>query len=168
MRVAAVFLAACSGGGDDGTTSPTTTPPTSTADTGPVGEGTLAITFAIDPDYVPYMDEEPVGPFWGDVYLSDDVSSIGPDPGATALAAIAVALVDLPRDGTATAVLATTVPLPAVEVAILGFQDSDDNADPGAPDPDDADPVTLPHQNRFQVVADAETTVQVYFGLLNP
>ncbi len=133
---------------------------------GEVGEGVLALTFAIDPDYQKAMDEEAVGRFWGSFWDADEVSSFGPEEGAVDLGGIYVEEVDL-RAGPSAA-LFLSEPLPAIDVVVLGFLDSDANADPKAPDPDDADPVTVPGDNRFTVVKDAETTVEVYFGLLNP
>jgi hypothetical protein len=65
-------------------------------------------------------------------------------------------------------VLFTTGALPVGEVTILGFIDSDGNADPDAPSPDAKDPVTLPSDNEFDVIGGQETTVEVYFGLINP
>jgi len=141
-----------------------------TGDTGPLGEGTLALTFSMDPDYIDVMPEgeEPVGPFWGQFWYSDEVTSAGPEDGAEALGDIYVETVDLRPSGDPTGVLFTSDALPATEICVLGFLDSDGNADTDSPDPDDKDPVTLPGDNRFDVVADSETTVSVYFGLLNP
>lgn len=160
-----ILALACTDKGGDDTGTPAETG--ETGETGEPGEGTLAITFAMDADYIAIMDEEPVGRFWGVVWRSEDVTSIGPGEDAVGLADVYVEEVDLRPDGATTAVLAITGPIPAIEVCILGFMDSDANATED-PDPDEGDPVTLPGDNRFDVVADAETTVEVYFGLLNP
>lgn len=164
-----LFLALGCSGKDTGETGDTGET-AETGDTGPVGEGTLALTFSMDPDYIDAMPEgeEPVGPFWGEFWRSDEVTSVGPDADAESLGDITVETVDLRPSGDPTTVLFTSDTLPAIEVCILGFLDSDGNADPDSPDPDDKDPVTLPSDNRFDVVADSETTVSVYFGLLNP
>jgi hypothetical protein len=125
----------------------------------------LRLSFEIDPDYRDVMDEPAVGNFWGDVYNADEVSSVGPDDGAVALAALYVANLDLTGD--ATDVLLETEEITAVSVVILGFLDSDANANPDSPGPDQRDPVTLPGQNRTDLVA-GSTDVTVFFGLLNP
>ena len=52
-------------------------------------------------------------------------------------------------------------------MVILGFLDSDANANPDSPGPDQRDPVTLPGKNRTDLVA-GSTDVTVFFGLLNP
>jgi len=130
------------------------------------GDGTLALTFGIDSDYLAAMEEPAVGTFYGSFWLGSEVTSLGPDDGAMDLGGIEVAL-DL-TDGGPTAVLFTSGPLPAEEIVVLGFLDSDANTDPGAPGPDAKDPVTLPNDNDFDVVAGQETTVEVFFGLLNP
>ena len=138
------------------------------ADTGPAAtEGTLALTFRIDTDYQALMDEEAVGTFYGAYWLGEEVTSLGPDEGAESLGSIEVA-VDLRDGGGPTAVLVTSPPLPVTEIVILGFLDSDGNADPGDPSPDNKDPVTLPSQNDFDVVGGQETTAEVFFGFLNP
>ena len=132
------------------------------------GPGTLAVSFAIDLDYRDVMDEPAVGPFWGTIYLADDVSGVGPVDGAQEFGSVYVESVDLSGDAGASATLFTSDPIDATEVVILGFLDSDGNADTAAPDPDDRDPVTLPADNKFTVVPDATTDVQVWLGFLNP
>lgn len=146
--------AADSGGGDgtDGADAPVT--------------GRLALTFAIDPDYRDRMDEEAIGPFWGSFYDTDDVSGVGPEDGAEALGSIYVETVDVRGD--ATAALFTSADLTGVKVTVLGFLDSDGNADIDNPDPDEKDPVTLPGENRFTLVDGETAEVQVFFGLLRP
>ena len=136
--------------------------------TGDPTEGTLAITFAMDADFIDIMDEAPVGPFWGTIYAADQVTGIGPDDDAVEYGSIYVETVDLSPDGATTAVLFTTDALPVMEVVILGFVDSDGNADPDSPGPDTRDPVTLPADNDFDVIGGLETTIEVYFGLINP
>lgn len=145
-----------------------TTP--SDTDTGtPPGDGTaLAVRFSIEADLAARMTEEPSGPFWGEVYRAEDVSLFGPDNGAVALGAIEISDLILAPDGSSTAVLFRLEPVPPIEIAILGFVDTDDNADPSAPDPDADDPVTLPTRNQFTLQLGVETEVTVVFGLLNP
>lgn len=138
---------------------------TDDTDTGST-EGTLALTFALDPDYMALMDEDPVGNFYGALWRDEDVTGAGPDEGAEDLGSIEVDNMNLLPDGGPTGVLFTTGPLSGT-IVVLGFLDSDAN---NAADlsPDDGDPVTLPGDNEFEVVPGAETTVQVYFGLLKP
>ncbi len=125
----------------------------------------LRLSFDIDADYRDVMDEPAQGNFWGDVYHADEVSSVGPDEGAVALASLYVADIDLTGD--ATGILLETEAITAVSVIILGFLDSDGNANPDGPGPDQRDPVTLPGQNRTDLMA-GSTDVTVFFGLLNP
>jgi hypothetical protein len=139
---------------------------TDSGDTASATEGTLALTFRIDSDYQAQMDEAATGTFYGAYWLADEVTSLGPEEGAVSLGSIEVDL-DLTVDNPG-AVLLTSPALPAVEVVILGFLDSDANADPSDPSPDTKDPVTLPTQNDFDVVGGEETTVEVFFGFLNP
>ena len=161
MRVFPLFLLlACGGDTADDSTTSGTTPSTS-------GFGTLALTFRIDSGQISNMDEPPIGTFYGSFWRGSEVTSLGPEDGAVDLGGIEVADIDL-TSGEATAVLFTSGPLPAEEIIVLGFLDSDANAIAGSPDPDDKDPVTLPNDNDFDVVGDTETTVEVYFGLLNP
>lgn len=155
-----VLLAGCGGepaGGDSGTASPVTS-----------GTGVLELTFRMNDDYFPQMDAPAVGVFYGAFWRGSEVTSLGPDDGAEDLGSIEVAVVDLQVAGGPTGVLFTSPPLPVEEVVVLGFLDVDGNADTANPDPDDKDPVTLPNDNDFDVVGDASTVVEVYFGLLNP
>ena len=128
--------------------------------------GTLAVSFRIDSDYQALMDEPAVGTFYGAWWRSEDVSGIGPAEGASSLGDIRVDGVDLQAGPTG--VLLVTGPLPIQDVVALGFLDSDGNADPNSPDPDEGDPVTLPGQNVFTVVGGEESAAEVFFGLLNP
>lgn len=137
-----------------------------TADVDQPVTGRLALTFAIDPDYRDLMQEEAIGPFWGSFYDADDVTGAGPNDGAEAIGSITVEEVDV--RGEATAVLFTSDDLTAVKVTVLGFLDSDGNADPDSPDPDEKDPVTLPAENEFRLVEGETTEVEVFFGLLRP
>ena len=162
MRPLLALLIACSGSPDKDSATPTgTTPPTS-------GEGTLALTFRMDADQMTNMQEPAIGTFYGSFWRGSEVSSLGPDDGAEDLGGIEVTGIDLTVGGGPTGVLFVSGPLPAEEVVVLGFLDTDGNADPNDLGPDSKDPVTLPNDNDFDVVGDAETTVEVYFGLLNP
>ncbi len=131
-------------------------------------QGTLLFRFAMDVDYMAEMQEAAEGSFHASIYLGDEVSSIGPEEGAESLANIFVEEVVLPTDGSATDVLLTVPNLPADEVVVLGFLDSDDNADSDDPRPDSKDPVTLPSDNDFDVVGGEETEATIFFGFLSP
>lgn len=135
-------------------------------DTGPFPDGVLALRFDMDHDYRDAMDEPAVGPFVGSFWRADEVDALGPIEGAVDLGGIAVGEVDLTGD--ATGVLFTSADLPPIEVVVLGFMDSDGNADPDSPDPEAKDPVTLPHENGFDVVSGETTEVTVYFGFIHP
>ena len=129
-------------------------------------EGTLAVSFNINEIRAGQMDEPAVGPFWGTIYDTDDVLGTGPKDDAREYGSIYVEVVDL-TDGTFTSpVLHTTALLPTTWVTIFGFMDSDGNSVEDDRSPDDADPVTLPNQNEFLVVAGEETAAEVHFGLL--
>ncbi len=160
MRTVLFFsLAACT---PDPTSEASPTADTAAAPT----EGTLALTFRIDTDYQAAMDEPAIGTFYGSFWHGSEVTSLGPDDDAVDLGGIEVAL-DLTAENP-TGIVFTSGALPAEEIVVLGFLDSDANADPAAPGPDDADPVTLPNDNDFDVIGGTESTVEVFFGFLNP
>ena len=132
------------------------------------GMGSLSFQFAMDTDYMAAMDEPAVGHFYGSIYLGEEVSGIGPDEGAEALDSLFIENIILPTDGSSTEVLITISHLPVTEVVVLGFLDSDGNADLENPSPDAKDPVTLPADNDFDVIEDQDTPAQIYFAFLNP
>ncbi len=143
-------------------TTPEESTPTDTAPT----TGTVALHFQLDSVLLSYVDQPPVGAFWGSIYLSEDVTGLGPSEDARPLEDVFVVAVDL-SDLTLPA-LYTTAALPVGRLTVLGFVDTDGNAVTDSPDPDDGDPVTLPGENGFDVSADTTTDVTVFFGLLNP
>lgn len=133
--------------------------------------GTLAVRFRIDDDWgdaVLADGESLVGNYWGDFYRSDDVTGIGPNEGAVALASIQATDVDLTDYTNGTEVLITLEDVPAGWVTALGFFDSDGNADVNSPNPDSGDPVTLPNENEFEVIGGETTEATIYFGFRNP
>jgi hypothetical protein len=157
-----LLVLACSGSDPAGDTG-------ASADGGAAsGPGVLALSFGIDLDYRDVMDEPAVGSFWGTIYLADDVSGIGPVDGAQDFGGVYVETVDLSGETGATETLFTSADIDAAEVVVLGFLDSDGNADSADPGPDESDPVTLPADNKFDVVPGATTDVQVWLGFLNP
>lgn len=155
-----MFLFLACTGGDPADTAPVDT------DTTPTGPGTLALTFRMDDDYIPVMAESgetPVGTFDGSIFAEADANELGPVEGAVALIDFTVEL-DLLPDGGPTAALYTTTELDPQVVWILGCLNSDASAECG----DEGDPITRPTENKFQVVAEAETTVEVFMGMLRP
>ncbi len=162
FAMAAALLAGCppvgddddSAAGDDDDAAPTT--------------GTLAVSFRIDEDWAAEMDEPAIGGFWGSIYLSEQVSGIGPDDDAEVLGDIHVETVDMTGDDFTTGVLHVTDELPAGWVVILGFVDSDGNSTEDDRGPEDGDPVTLPNDNQFEVIAGEESPAEVFFNFLNP
>ena len=84
-----------------------------------------------------------VGPIWGSVFRTEDVTIAGPKVGAVAVADFHFEQVDL-RDGTSPRSYRLDTPLPAGEYQILGFMDIDGNAEAGAESPDVGDPVMIP------------------------
>ena len=150
-----LFLLAC-----------TQSPIDSTPDTSPPPPGTLALTFGIDSDYLAMMQEPAAGTFYGTFWRGDEVMGFGPIAGAEELSDFQVIL-DL-QDGGPSEVLFESPELPAIEVVVLGFLDSDANSTSEDREPDAKDPVTLPGDNDFDVLSGQRTEVQVFFGLLNP
>lgn len=150
-----LFLLACAGD-------------TTTVDSNPPTDGTLVVRFQIDTDWQAEMDEDPVGPFWGSVYDAYDVDNTGPYDGVEPLMSIFVESMDLTEGGGPSELLWTSEPIENERIAILGFLDSDGNADPDDPDPDSKDPVTLPNDNKFFIEYGAETEITVWFKFLNP
>jgi len=133
----------------------------------PPTDGTFAVRFQIDSDWQAEMEEEAAGPFWGSVFDAWDVDSTGPTEGTEAIASIELEHLDL-SDGGPTEVLWTSEAIDLERICILGFLDSDGNADPEDPDPDSKDPVTLPNDNKFYTVFGAESEITVWFEFLNP
>lgn len=129
--------------------------------------GTLALRFSIDEDYAAMMDEPPAGIFYGSFWHEDDVDSLGPIEGSEAIFVMEVTI-DLPMDGSQSEVLWTQEDLPAEKIAILGFLDSDANNDPDNTNPDAKDPVTIPSENKFNVVGGETTEVNVFMSMLYP
>jgi hypothetical protein len=160
FTLAITALLACSGaddkdsGGGD-----------SAADTTPSGPGTLALTFRMNADYIPAMEEngeEPIGTFGGSIYKEADATETGPVDGAVPIGDISVDI-DLTDGGGPTDVLYRTDPLDPQIVWILGCLDSDAN---GCGDV--GDPITVPATNKFQVEPGVESTIEIYMGMLRP
>lgn len=148
---------------------PVVTPvPTPTATPVP-GEGRLELRFKLQEDWYDYLydrGEVPMGPFWGTIF-GGEVADTGPSEDSIELESIYVEVTFLPNDQE-TEVLYTTGLLPTGKVYILGFVDTDGNADVEAPGPESKDPVTVPSGNAFIVEADVTKGATVYFDMLFP
>lgn len=134
----------------------------------PAGPGTLALSFRMDDDYLETIAENgqsAVGTFGGSIYAEADATSIGPNDDAVPLQSFSVDNVDLSADGGPTATLLVTDPMNTQIVWVLGCLDIDVPADGCG---DVGDPITIPNENKVQVVAGAETPFQVYMGMLRP
>jgi hypothetical protein len=155
---------ACSGASDEDSAGSVATD-TSTSATGP---GTLALSFRMDADYIATMAEagqSPVGPFSGSIYAEADATAIGPNEDAVPLADFSAAAVDLTNGGGPSEILLITEPIEAQIVWVLGCLDADVPTD-GCGDP--GDPITIPNENKAQVIAGAETPLEVYLGMIRP
>ena len=156
-----IFIFAC------GEKSTDTSSSEDTAEVESPSTGALALRFSIDEDYAAIMDEPPAGIFYGSFWYADDVDALGPIEGSESISVFQVT-VDLPMDGSQTEVLFTQEGLPAEEVYILGFLDSDGNNDLENSNPDSKDPVTIPSENDFDVVGGETTQVNVFMSMLYP
>lgn len=106
------------------------------------------------------------GTVYGDLFLSEDVTLMGPLKQAMAYGAVKVSGIDLKTnpDGTGTW---TSPPLAPERYTFLGFFDVDDKTKMGTePRPVAGDPVTLPVTNRYLVSAGQTTDGVVLFDLV--
>ena len=129
----------------------------------------VELAFEMDEDFQTQIEsngDQALGTFYGSVFLASDVTALGPNPGVESLLDLELE-VDLSVDNP-TPNLIHTEAIPAGIVAILGFLDTDDNADATAPEPEAGDPVTLVGENKFEVMVGETTSVTIYFGFLHP
>jgi hypothetical protein len=131
-------------------------------DTSGGGPPVLELSFQMDADFIPSMEEPPVGSFRGSIYAEADASAVGPVDGAEPLLDFSVDGIDLSDGGGPTGVLWTTDTLAAQVVWVLGCLDSDGN------DCDTHDPITVPNENKFAIAESGTTSFTVYMGMLNP
>lgn len=104
------------------------------------------------------------GTAYGDLYLSEDVSVVGPVDGAMEVANIHLAIdvsVNDVSDGQW-----LSMQLRPGKYTFLGFFDVNDKSTPDKRRPVSGDPVTLPFTNKFDVKPGQETTGTVRFDLL--
>lgn len=143
---------ACTGAEDD--SGKTTTPPCT-------GPGALDFTVAMTVDLQVSMEEPAAGTFRGSVYAEADATAIGPVDGASSLLDFTIEGVDL----TATGIdgdVTTSAPIDPQIVWVLGCLDSDDN------DCDTNDVVTIPNENKVEVLCGDPTPFEIYLGILQP
>jgi hypothetical protein len=106
------------------------------------------------------------GPIWGSVYRAADVTIGGPRPGTTAVANFHFTGVDVSAGPSAMEYTIDTQLPGGQQYQILGFMDSDGNADPMDPGPDVGDPVMIPIGGFPMQCAQQHITAE--FGLLLP
>ncbi len=125
------------------------------------GPGALDYTVAMTVDLQVSMDEPAVGTFRGSVYAEADASAIGPNDGSSSLLDFTIEGVDLTATGI-DADVTTSDPLSPQIVWVLGCLDSDDN------DCDENDVVTIPNENKVEVLCGDPTPFEIYLGILQP
>lgn len=124
------------------------------------GPGALDLTVAMTVDLQVSMDEPAVGTFRGSVFAEADATAIGPVDGAVALLDFTIEGVDLTTGVDAD--VSTTDPIDPQIVWVLGCLDSDAN------DCDVNDAVTIPNENKVEVLCGDPTPFEIYLGILQP
>jgi hypothetical protein len=140
------------GGGDTGATD-------SASCTGP---GALSLTVRMDADFTASMEEPPVGDFHGSVFADADADGMGPVDGASSLLDFTIPDVDLTDGGGPDTDALVTDAIDPQIVWVLGCLDSDAN------DCDHGDMVTIPGQNKVEVLCGAPTAFEIYLGITQP
>lgn len=150
-----ILAAGCSGGSDTDTD-------TGAAETGGTNEpSTMVLSFDLDPDLIPTMEEPAAGVFHGSLFAEADASPIGPNDGAVALLDFDSPALDFGTAGGVQAETVTVGPIDPQVVWIVGCLDSDAN------ECDKGDPITIPNENKQQVTP-GEAAYVVRMTLLNP
>lgn len=103
------------------------------------------------------------GTVYGDIFLSEDVSLVGPSDEAMDFGSVAVAI-DLTTMQVSTQAF-TTVDLAPNRYTFLGFFDLGDKTMPSKRDPQTGDPVTLPLTNKFTIESNKQSELTVVFDL---
>lgn len=106
------------------------------------------------------------GPIWGSVYRAADVTIGGPRPGTSPVASFSFTGVDVTAGPSAMEYTIDTVLPGGQQYQILGFMDTDGNANPADPSPDEGDPVMIPIGGFPMQCAQQHITAE--FGLLLP
>jgi hypothetical protein len=168
LLVASSLLFACDSDseddGEDGADASDGADESGATGTGETGTFTLDFSVANGVRANPNLMDELVGPVYGEVYLSTDVTLLGPAEGAVPVANVAVEDIDLTA-AESKAGAWTSDPLPPGNYIFLGAFDIDDNAAEFDGGPDTGDPVTLPTQ-KFDVVAGEDTPFTIVFDLV--
>lgn len=125
--------------------------------------GTLTLSFAMNADYIPSMEEgeEPKGTVYGAIFDFADMNAVMALEDVPEFASIERTDVDLTGGGPDDVTFVTD-PVPACSVIVVGCLDSDANGC------EKGDPSTVPPQNVATVEAGGDVPFQMYFGLLNP
>jgi hypothetical protein len=105
------------------------------------------------------------GDVWGSVYRASDVTITGPNAGAMPVANFHFTGVDVTTGPSAMEYLIDTS-IPGGNYQILGFIDSNHNANPMDPAPDTGDPVMIPIGGFSMQCAEQHITAE--FALLLP
>ncbi len=106
------------------------------------------------------------GNVYGSIYRAEDVTIMGPNEGAVAVAALRFTDVDVTDLSGSPIRYHVDEVLPAGNYQILGFMDVDGNTDTNAPDPDVNDPVMIPIGG-FEMQCE-EQPITVEYALLLP
>jgi hypothetical protein len=125
--------------------------------------GTVTLAFGVTQGVRmgPTLVDPLVGPVYGGIFLTSDVTLIGPVDGVSPVISMEVDRVDLTAVDVATTTW-TSEPLPPGRYTFLGMLDVDDNFDDTDGLPDSGDPITLTSQ-AFEVVAGEDTAFTVLF-----
>lgn len=110
------------------------------------------------------LEGELLGPVHASIYRAEDVTFTGPRSGTEPVGRFTLERLDL-RGGPSEPIL-IDVELPAGDYQILGFMDTDGNADPASPSPDLNDPVLIP--SRARALRCETQPVELTFPLLLP
>lgn len=112
----------------------------------------------------PTLTDPLVGTIYGQVYLTSEVTALGPKEGALTFGDVELTGVDLQPAGAQSPPWASPS-MPPDEYVVLGFYDLDGN---GSVEhrPDVGDPVTLPVTNKFTVSAGEPVEYSAVFDLV--
>jgi len=124
----------------------------------PIDSGRLALRYTISPALVEQMAEPARGVFYGQIFDAQT--------GDTLLDSVEHHL-DLGDGIIPTDLLHTTVPFTVSEVVVMGFLDSDANAEQTGMGQDAGDPVARAEDNHLAVIIDATIAVTVTLGTLH-
>lgn len=131
---------------------------------GATGTVTLAFSVTRGVRMGPTLVDPLAGPVYGGIFLTSDVTLIGPAEGVSPVISMEVDHVDLVTADVATTTW-TSEPLPPGHYTFLGMLDVDDNFHDTDEGPDPGDPVTLTSQS-FEVVAGQDTAFMASFELI--